>query len=112
MKVNPGAGVRHTFDLNQVIAITADINYSYVHMLNGSCLLRSRTLKWFYDRWPELLRIHKNALINPTFVEYYSVTGGKHPAGYVVMKNSLRLEISRRNVKSVGEQLRLLSEAN
>ncbi|GAB3884779.1 LytTR family DNA-binding domain-containing protein [Spirosoma agri] len=105
MKASPGAGVRHNLDTDQIIAITADINYSYVYMLNGDCLHRSRTLKWYLDRWPHLLRIHKNALINIDYVQSYSLTGGKQPVGFVVMKNNLRLEVSRRNIKAVGQVL-------
>lgn len=110
MKVNAGAGVRHKFDPQQVIAITADINYSYVHLVNGSCLLRSRTLKWFSERWPTLLRIHKNALINVEHIHHYSLITGKRPSGYVVMTNSLRLEVSRRNIKDARERLNLVNQ--
>ena len=105
MKASPGAGVRHNLDTQQIIAIIADVNYSYVYLLNGDCLHRSRTLKWYVDQWPYLLRIHKNALINPDHVQSYSLTGGKQPSGSVTMNNSLHLEVSRRNIRLVEQVL-------
>ncbi|MCK8493747.1 LytTR family transcriptional regulator [Spirosoma sp. RP8] len=105
MKARPGAGVRHKFDIDQVVAITADVNYSYVYFLNGDCLHRSRTLKWYLERWPDLLRIHKNALINVDKISEYSLISGRQPSGYVIMINNLRLEVSRRNIKQVADYL-------
>jgi DNA-binding LytR/AlgR family response regulator len=105
MIVNPGAGVRHRFEPDKVIAITADANYSFVHLLTGQRLHMSRSLGWFNQRWPVFLRIHKHTLINPMHVREYSLKMGRHPMGYVIMTNNLRLDVSRRNIKQVRAHL-------
>ncbi|GEM_PF-2783240 len=111
MKARPEAGVHHKLDLEQVVAITADINYSYVYFSNGSCVHRSRTLKWYLERWPTLLRIHKNALINVEHIATYHLVSGRQPSGYVIMKNNLRLDVSHRNIKKVADFLAKRQEA-
>jgi DNA-binding LytR/AlgR family response regulator len=105
MQARPGAGVRHQIEPDSVIAITADGNYSYIHMINGERLYVSRTLSWFTQRWPALLRIHKHALINPGFINQYQLKMGKRPIGHVVMKTNLRLEVSRRRIREVETYL-------
>ncbi len=112
MKTRPEAGIHHKFDIEQVVAITADINYSYVYFSDGSCLHRSRTLKWYLERWPVLLRIHKNALINVDYIANYHLVSGRQPSGYVIMKNDLRLDVSHRNIKKVADFLAHLKETS
>ncbi|MVM41837.1 hypothetical protein GO730_36110 [Spirosoma sp. HMF3257] len=40
--------------------LTGDVNYSYVHLLNGHVVLSSRTLKWFAQQWPSFVRVLKH----------------------------------------------------
>ena len=101
MKLPPKAGVRHQFTVEQVTAITADINYSYIHLITGERLYISRTLKWCTERWPSLVRIHKNAMINLDHVYNYGQNAGRQQTGYVIMKTNLRLDVSRRRLKEV-----------
>jgi DNA-binding LytR/AlgR family response regulator len=90
------AGVRHQLSLDKIIAITAAINYSYVHYTNGTTQLHSRTLKWFSEQFPSLIRIHKASLINSDQIYHYHLPALKNSGGYVVMKNNMRLDVSRR----------------
>ena len=105
MRYSSAAGVRHKFEISSIIAITGDVNYSYVYLDDGQCQFHSRTLKWLQDRYPSLLRIHKSYLINLNHVTHYSLNKGRSPHGYVVMENDLKLSISRRNVELVRELL-------
>ncbi|GAB3973581.1 hypothetical protein GCM10028806_27720 [Spirosoma terrae] len=90
------AGVRHQLCLDKIIAITASINYSYIHYTNGTTQLHSRTLKWFSDQFPSLIRIHKASLINTAQIYHYHLPAIKNSGGYVIMKNNMRLDVSRR----------------
>ncbi|GAB3881045.1 LytR/AlgR family response regulator transcription factor [Spirosoma agri] len=105
MKPSFAAGVRQKVEISSIIAITGDVNYSYVYLANGQCQFHSRTLKWLQDRYPSLLRIHKSYLINLNHVTHYSLSRGRSPHGYVVMENDLKLSVSRRNVELVRELL-------
>ena len=106
MKLSFAAGARHKFDSTKIISIIADINYSYVYSTNGQCHLHSRTLKWFMDRCPALVRIHKHYVINTDYVKSYCIKRGRQPSGYVIMNNDLRLTISTRNLGQIGELLK------
>ena len=101
MHANPGAGARHQLDPETVVAIVADSNYSYIYTTKGERLYVSRTLSWHNQRWPAFLRIHKHALVNPDFIQRYSLFNTRSPCGYVVMETNLRLEVSRRRVRSL-----------
>lgn len=103
------AGVRHRLSINQIIAITAAINYSYIHYINGTTQLHSRTLKWFSGQFPSLIRIHKASLINSDQIYYYHLPAIKNSGGYVVMKNNMRLDVSRRLKVKVRNHLQLQS---
>jgi DNA-binding LytR/AlgR family response regulator len=99
------AGVHHQLKAEQIIAITGDTNYSYIHLASGERLHRSRPILYFSRMFPDFLRIHKKALINPPYVSYYNLPIVREPNGYVIMKNDLRLEVSRRRVQQVGQIL-------
>ncbi|WP_461129586.1 LytTR family transcriptional regulator DNA-binding domain-containing protein [Spirosoma aerophilum] len=99
------AGAHHRLTPDQIIAITGDTNYSYVHLITGERLHRSRPILFFSKMFPDFLRIHKKALINPTHVSHYNLPIVREPNGYVVMRNDLRLEVSRRRVQQVGQVL-------
>ncbi|GAB3884785.1 LytTR family DNA-binding domain-containing protein [Spirosoma agri] len=101
MQANPGAGARHQLDPETVIAITADSNYSYIYTTKGERLYVSRTLRWHNQRWPAFLRIHKHALVNPDFIQRYSLSNTRNAFGHVIMETNLRLEVSRRRVRLV-----------
>lgn len=105
MNLTSRAGVHHRLASEQIIAITGDTNYSYIHLISGERLHRSRPILYFSRMFPDFLRIHKKALINPMYVSHYNLPIVREPNGYVIMKNDLRLEVSRRRVQQVGQVL-------
>lgn len=79
-----------------IIAVTGDGNYSNIHLTSGETLLYSYTTKRIGEHFPELVRIKKGTLINVAYVKSYQLSTNKNVPGYVVMKNGLQLEVSRR----------------
>lgn len=98
------------FDPQTVLYLTGDVNYSYVHLLNGQVILSSRTLKWFSQQWPSFLRVHKHALVNLTYVQHIKLAPSLRSPSYLIMQDKTSLIIARRRVDLVMEQLDQLGD--
>ncbi|MVM37087.1 LytTR family transcriptional regulator [Spirosoma sp. HMF3257] len=103
MKRLAAAQLQHKFDPTQVLYLTGDVNYCSVHLLNGKPILSSRTLKWYNDRWPHFIRIHKANLINPQHIHSCIVVSSI--VAHLIMRNGARLPIGRRRISAVIDQL-------
>jgi two-component system LytT family response regulator len=81
-------------NLNDIIRLSADNNYTEIYMQGGSKLVVSRTLKDFEDVLdPEIFfRIHKSHIINIEHLKEYI----NEYNGYVLMSDGVKIEISRR----------------
>ncbi|MVM41836.1 LytTR family transcriptional regulator [Spirosoma sp. HMF3257] len=93
------------FDPQAILYLTGDVNYSYVHLLNGQVVLSSRTLKWFAQQWPSFVRVHKHALVNLAYVKHIKLASSLRSPSYLIMRDKASLTISRRRVITVVEQL-------
>ncbi|WP_460953762.1 LytR/AlgR family response regulator transcription factor [Spirosoma litoris] len=97
------AQVQHKFKPDQVLYLIGDVNYCMVYLLNGKSVLSSRTLKWYSDRWPQFVRIHKANLVNPQHIHSCVVISSI--VAHLIMRNGARLSIGRRRIKEVINQL-------
>lgn len=81
---------------------TADDNYTELHTVEGKRFISARTLKDYEDMLQPLgfLRVHRSTLVNKAQITHLD-------DGHVVLKNKLRVEISRRKKEVV---MRALSE--
>ena len=86
---------------SQILYLTGDVNYCHIHLANGQMVLMSHTLKWYEERWPGFIRIHKQALTNPTYARslHLSIPFSRH--GYVSMADQTVLPIARRRLAPV-----------
>lgn len=103
MKRLAAAQVQHNFDPGKVLYLRGDVNYCHVHLQSGHRILTSRTLKWYNDRWPHFIRIHKASLINPVHVR--QVVQISPIVAHLVMCDGSLLSISRRRIAAVCNQL-------
>ena len=103
MKRLAAAQLQHKFDPTQVLYLTGDINYCTVHLSSSQAVLSSRTLKWYNDRWPHFIRIHKTNLINPQHIHSCIVVSSI--VAYLIMQDGARLAIGRRRIKAVVDLL-------
>ncbi|WP_293691037.1 LytTR family DNA-binding domain-containing protein [Spirosoma sp. 48-14] len=97
------------FDPHAILYITGEVNYCYLHMVDGQVILMARTLKWYAQRWPHFLRVHKQALVNPMYACQITLAPHLRLPSYVVMSNQSRLPISRRRLSLVRHQLSTVS---
>ncbi|QMW02701.1 LytR/AlgR family response regulator transcription factor [Spirosoma foliorum] len=97
------AQIQHNFDPDQILYLAGDVNYCTVYLLDGRAILSSRTLKWYSNRWPCFIRIHKGYLINPAYVHNCIVLSSI--LAYMIMHNGARLPIGRRRISQVIQEL-------
>lgn len=99
MKRTATAQLRHSFIPESIRYLTGDFNYSYVYPEKGEKILSSRTLKWYADRWPHFIRVHKNVLVNPNHVD--SVIRESSITAKIVMRDGVTHPVGRRRIEVV-----------
>ena len=84
----------------EVTHCTADDNYTELHTADGRRFVSARTLKDYEDMLVPLgfLRVHRSNLVNKAQITHLD-------DGHVVLKNSTRVEISRRKKEEVLKAL-------
>ncbi|HKI76930.1 MAG TPA: LytTR family DNA-binding domain-containing protein [Ignavibacteriaceae bacterium] len=91
-------------NIEDIIRIEADSNYSKIHVLNAPFIITSKTLKDFAGLLDKDLfyRIHKSHLINLKYLREYSGLDG----GYAVMSDNSKIMISRRRYQEFIDKLK------
>jgi len=91
--VLPTAEGMELIEVDDIVCIDSDSNYSRLFFADGTSLLVSRTLKGFEDMLTSagFLRVHHSHLVNIKKIRKYLKADG----GYVVMSNGRKVSISR-----------------
>jgi|GEM_PF-1466948 len=92
-------------DPSSIVYLTGASNYTWFHYQNGTKVLLAKSLSYFEKLLPEYVRIHKTALINPTFLETLQHPPGHKMAGSVVLNGGVVLPVSRRRWGQVVQLL-------
>jgi len=101
MKLTLSAGDRTYFiSPTEVTHCTADDNYTELHTSDGKRFVSARTLKDYEDMLAPIgfLRVHRSTLVNKAQITHLD-------DGHVVLKNKVRVEISRRKREEVMKAL-------
>jgi len=101
----PHAHGYHVIDLDEIMYVEADSNYSIFHLKKGDKMVISKPLKEFelYLEEGNFMRIHKSIIINFRFVKEYSSKNGTQ----VTLKDGTTLPVSRRRSNEFQERSRL-----
>jgi DNA-binding LytR/AlgR family response regulator len=91
-------GFDKPLQIELIIWIQGDGNYSRIHCRDGKSYLVSQTLKWFEDRLSQFVRIHKSMLINPVHLANLNENG--KPVT-VLLSNGTELNVSRRRMGAI-----------
>lgn len=93
-------------DINNIIRLEGENNYTHVFLSNNSRKLISKTLKEFENLLSDLgfVRIHRSHLVNANHIETYL----KNDGGYIVLNNGHRLPISRNRKAEILEKINRL----
>ena len=103
--VKTGKHGSNDIDPQEVLYLRGDVNYSRIYLRSGHIVVSSRSLKWFADQTPQFVRVHKNALINPTYIRALQLASSIRKTSYVIMRNEVPLAISRRRLPFILEQV-------
>lgn len=100
----PQLGSISFIDVDDMVSLQADSNYTIIHMNDMQKLVISKTLKDFEDLLDPAFfaRIHKSYLVNLKYVKEYCTTDG----GTVKMKDGNQWSISRRQLDTFLEKMR------
>ncbi len=92
----PQLGGISFIDVDDMVSLQADSNYTIIHMSNMQKKVISKTLKDFEELLDEtqFARIHKSYIVNLKYVKEYSTTDG----GLVKMQDGNQWSISRRQL--------------
>ncbi len=92
-------------EVDEIISLEADSNYTYVYLINNKKITVSRTLKFFEKQLEDnpFIRVHNSHIINLLQVEKYIRGDG----GTLVMKNGLAIPVSRTYKKNLQTELKI-----
>lgn len=92
----PQLGSVNYLDVDEIVSLQADGNYTIIHKRNMQKLVISKNLKDFEDILDakQFVRIHKSYIVNLDQVQEYSTTDG----GVAKMRDGSEWSISRRQV--------------
>ncbi|MGY3054325.1 two-component system LytT family response regulator [Pedobacter sp. UYEF25] len=91
-------------DVDEVVYIEADSNYSVVHLISNDKITVSKVLREFEELLPsaQFLRVHKSTLVNLDYLAEYNNKNGLQ----ILLKNGVSLNVSRRRATEFFEKIR------
>jgi two-component system LytT family response regulator len=98
-----GQGYR-LVDIDDIIHIAADSNYSVFHLHNLEKIAVSKILKDYEEILPEgrFVRIHKSSIVNLKYVKEYNSKNGLQ----VILENGEAINVSRRRASDFFEKIK------
>lgn len=98
-----GQGYR-LVDIDEIIRIEADSNYSVFHLNNLEKIAVSKILKEYEEILPEerFIRIHKSSIVNLKYVKEYNSKNGLQ----VVLANGEAINVSRRRASDFFDAIK------
>ena len=98
-----GQGYR-LVDLDEIIHIEADSNYSVFHLNNLEKIAVSKVLKEYEEILPEhkFVRIHKSSIVNLKYIKEYTNKNGLQ----VVLNNGELITVSRRRASDFFDKIK------
>lgn len=97
-------------DIDDIIYIEADSNYSVFHLSNHDKITVSKVLREFEELLPsdQFVRIHKSSIINLNYLKEYNSKNGLQ----VHLKNGESINVSRRRASEFFEKIKHFTKSN
>lgn len=97
-------------DIDDIIHIEADSNYSVFHLNNHDKITVSKVLKEFEEILPteQFFRIHKSSIVNLNYLKEYNSKNGL----LVMLKNGESINVSRRRASDFFEKIKTYTTSN
>lgn len=87
-------------------------NYTWVHFRTNSKILISKPLRYFEDRFPHFIRLHKIVMANPNCIKQVIPPPSLKKSGSVQLEDGTILPISRRRWKEIAETIWTTTQAH
>ena len=93
----------HFIEIDDIIRLESEKNYTDIYLINGKKITSSKTLKYYENLLSEIIffRIHQKYLVNISFIKKYL----KEDGGYVLLKDESKLAVSRRKKEALLNKL-------
>lgn len=102
---------KNKVNLEEIIRIEADINYSHLVLSSGNKLIIARTLKSYEkDLSSPFLRVNKSCMINMHFLKSDSI--GQESHQIIRLTDGFETAVSRRRINKVVNAISRYSENN
>lgn len=103
----PQIGGMSFVEVDEIVSLQADSNYTIIHMNNMQKMVISKTLKDFEELLDQsqFARIHKSYIVNLKYIKEYISTDG----GLVKMSDGNQWSISRRQLDIFLEKMKVFS---
>ncbi|TDG36922.1 response regulator transcription factor [Pedobacter changchengzhani] len=97
-------------DIDDIIHIEADSNYSIFHLNNHDKIAVSKVLREFEEILPtdQFFRIHKSSIINLNYLKEYNSKNGL----LALLKNGESINVSRRRASDFFEKIKSYTKAH
>ncbi|MNR20632.1 LytTr DNA-binding domain protein [compost metagenome] len=95
-------------EIDEIIHIEADSNYSIFHLRNSEKITVSKVLKDYEEILPEerFMRIHKSSIVNLKYVKEYNNKNGL----VLSLSNGESIVVSRRRASDFFEKMKNYSQ--
>ncbi len=104
----PSAHGYRIIDVDDILHIEADSNYSIFHLINGEKITVSKILKDYEELLPDdkFLRIHKSSIVNLRYITEYQTKNGL----ILSLSNGENITVSRRRASDFFERIKLYTQ--
>lgn len=94
-------------NIRDVIRLEAEDNYTHIFLSTGERITASKTIKSYEDLLGpfNFFRVHKRHVVNLNFMRKFV-----RADGYIVMEDTMKIEVSRRRRPAFIEQMRRLQQ--
>lgn len=91
-------------NVDDIIHIAADSNYSVFYLQNNDKITVSKVLKEYEEILPDyqFIRIHKSSIVNLNYVKEYNSKNGLE----VILKNGEKIAVSRRRAADFSDKIK------
>lgn len=95
-------------NIKDIVRFEAEDNYTHIFLNSGERITASKTIKAYEDMLEpyNFYRVHKRHVINLNFMRKFV----KGDGGYLIMDDSMRIEVSRRRRPAFMEKMKMLQE--
>lgn len=93
-------------EINEIILLKAESNYSEIYLLNGKVIISSKTLKKFEKKLDYLpfFRTHKSFIVNIDHIAKYQPNNSSQ----IYLSNNFEVNVSRRRKQEFEDVLKIL----